>query len=237
MSDRGTMSVVEGRTNEQPTPEDAITETSMDHFVREQHEGDGAKSGAAPPNSGPPNSGTASANGMANPDAGRVDPLLRSSPDARVLALVGSKTASAQAALTRASADAAAVKAEQQRREQVAFDAAAQQIREAIQGDKLLEDIASQISIDQTPEGLRIQLLDEDKRPMFALGSAEMVDRARELLVKMTPALMKLSEPGTPMPRRFAVGGPAIGNSPPSAPTPPAVCWWKPGCRRGGFAA
>ncbi|MDR3523359.1 MAG: flagellar motor protein MotB [Acetobacteraceae bacterium] len=195
VSDRGTMSVVEGRTNEQPTPEDAITETSMDHFVREQHEGDGAKSGAAPPNSGPPNSGTASANGMANPDAGRVDPLLRSSPDARVLALVGSKTASAQAALTRASADAAAVKAEQQRREQVAFDAAAQQIREAIQGDKLLEDIASQISIDQTPEGLRIQLLDEDKRPMFALGSAEMVDRARELLVKMTPALMKLSEP------------------------------------------
>ena len=198
VSDRGTMAVVEGRTNEQPVPEDAITETSMDRFVREQHEGEAAKSGTASPGTASPGTaspGTASAKGSANPEAGRVDPLLRSSPDARVLALVGSKTASAQAALTRASADAAAVKAEQQRREQVAFDTAAAQIREAIAGDKLLQDIASQISIDQTPEGLRIQLLDEDKRPMFALGSSEMADRARELLLKMTPALMKLSEP------------------------------------------
>ena len=198
VSDRGTMAVVQGRTNEQQVAEDPTTETSIPQVPRAQQDQEPLKPGTAAFDAAghaDSKSATSRPDASANPDAGRVDSKLHPSPDARALALVGSKTPSTEAALTRASADAAAVKAEQQRREQVAFDTAAQQIRDAIHGDKLLEDIASQISIDQTPEGLRIQLLDEDKRPMFALGSAEMVDRARELLAKMTPALMKLSEP------------------------------------------
>jgi len=94
-----------------------------------------------------------------------------------------------------ATADAAALRAEQERREGAAFAEAARQIRDAVRGDRLLADVSAQMSIDITPEGLRIQLLDEDRRPMFALGSAAMNERARLLLLKVAPVLMKLGEP------------------------------------------
>ena len=45
-----------------------------------------------------------------------------------------------------------------------------------------------------TPEGLRIQILDEDRQPMFATGSAALNERARLLLQKVAPVLMKLPE-------------------------------------------
>ncbi len=198
VSDRGTMAVVPGRSNEQPVPDDPVTEVSLPHTPREQDAEEPEKPGTAAFDA----AGHAEIrvdqpkpDGTANPDAGQVDPKLRPSPDARVLALVGNKTAAASAALTRASADEAAIRAERERREQAAFTAAAQQIRDAVQGDKLLEDLAGQVAIDQTPEGLRIQLLDQDRRSMFALGSSDMAERARLLLAKMAPALMKLSEP------------------------------------------
>ena len=167
VSDRGTMAVVPGRANEQPVPEDPTPEVSLPHTPRVQDEVEPAKPGTAAFDAAghaeqrvdPPKP-----EARANPDAGQTEPRLRASPDARVLALVGSKNAAANATLTRAAADEAAMRAEQQRREQAAFDGAAKQIREAIQGDKLLEELAGQIAIDQTPEGLRIQLLDQDRR-------------------------------------------------------------------------
>ena len=90
--------------------------------------------------------------------------------------------------------DTAALKAELERRERAAFDAAAQQIRDAVRADPQIADLANQLAIDQTPEGLRIQLLDEERRPMFASGSAVLNDRARLLLQKVVPVLMKLPE-------------------------------------------
>jgi len=48
--------------------------------------------------------------------------------------------------------------------------------------------------VDITPEGLRVQILDEEHQPMFAAGSAVLNDRARELLLKVMPVLMKLPE-------------------------------------------
>jgi chemotaxis protein MotB len=198
VSDRGTMAVVPGRANEQPVPDDPVTEVSLPRTPRESDVDEPAKQGTAMFDAAGRAENVANPqhpDATSNPDAGRVDPKLQSSPDARVLALVGSKTQAAAVALARASADEAAGQAEQDKRERVAFAQAAAQIRDAIQGDKLLEDMASQITIDQTPEGLRIQLLDEDKRSMFALGSATMADRARMLLARMAPALMKLPEP------------------------------------------
>ena len=88
-----------------------------------------------------------------------------------------------------AAAAAAAAKAERR-----AFETAADQIRAAVAGDPGLVGIMQQLSIDQTPEGLRIQLMDEDKLPMFASGSAAPVDRARLLLQKIAPVLAKLTE-------------------------------------------
>ncbi len=57
-----------------------------------------------------------------------------------------------------------------------------------------MADLARQISVDITPEGLRIQILDEDKQAMFPTGSAVLNDRARALLLKVAPVLMKLPE-------------------------------------------
>jgi chemotaxis protein MotB len=80
------------------------------------------------------------------------------------------------------------------RHERAAFEQAAQQIRDAVQKDPALADLARQLTIDMTPEGLRIQILDEDKRAMFATGSAVLNDRARLLLQKIAPILAKLPE-------------------------------------------
>jgi chemotaxis protein MotB len=46
-----------------------------------------------------------------------------------------------------------------------------------------------------TPEGLRIQILDEVKLPMFPSGSASPNERARLLMQKVVPVLMKLRQP------------------------------------------
>ena len=86
------------------------------------------------------------------------------------------------------------VQAELERREKQAFERAAQQIRDAVKGDPALADLAKQLAIDITPEGLRIQILDEDKLPMFSTGSSALNERARALLSKIAPVLLRLPE-------------------------------------------
>lgn len=85
-------------------------------------------------------------------------------------------------------------RAEHERQEKAAFEAAAQQIRETVKADPALADLARQLAIDITPDGLRIQIMDEVKLPMFASGSAEPNERARLLLQKIVPVLMKLPQ-------------------------------------------
>ena len=86
------------------------------------------------------------------------------------------------------------IAAEKERQEKAAFEKAAEEIREAVKADPALAEIAKQLSIDMTPEGLRIQIMDEIKLPMFASGSAVPNDRARELLRKVVPILQKLPQ-------------------------------------------
>jgi chemotaxis protein MotB len=80
-------------------------------------------------------------------------------------------------------------------KEEAALHKAGDQLRAAIAADPALASIAHQLAIDETPEGLRIQILDEDGQPMFATGSTDPNDRARLLLQKVVPILTKLSEP------------------------------------------
>jgi len=96
--------------------------------------------------------------------------------------------------------DDAALRAELERREHQAFEQAAEQIRDAVRNDPQLRDLAAQLAIDQTPEGLRIQLLDEDRTPMFATGSSALHDRARALLLKIAPVIAR-------MPERLSISG------------------------------
>jgi len=85
-------------------------------------------------------------------------------------------------------------RAEQERQEAKTLQQAAQQLRDAVRDDPSLAPFARQLAIDITPEGLRIQILDEDRSPMFATGSAAPNERAAMLLQKVTPVLLRLNE-------------------------------------------
>ena len=69
-----------------------------------------------------------------------------------------------------------------QKREEAAFAAAAQSLRQALQDMPELAELSKNIIIDQTPEGLRIQLVDQEGRSMFNTGTAAPNDRAKLLL-------------------------------------------------------
>ena len=78
------------------------------------------------------------------------------------------------------------------RRERETFERVADQIRQTIAADPALADLARQMLVEQTPEGLRIQLVDTDRQPMFALGGAAPNDRARALLARVAQATARL---------------------------------------------
>ena len=103
-------------------------------------------------------------------------------------------SAQQQAALTAAEQKAqhAAAQAAQER---AAFEQAAQQIRDQVRSDPALAGLGHQLAVDITPQGLRVQILDAENRPMFATGSAAPNDWARAVLAKVTPALLRLPEP------------------------------------------
>ena len=49
-----------------------------------------------------------------------------------------------------------------------------QDLKEAIDKSQALEPFKDQLLLDITPEGLRIQIVDAQNRPMFDLGSARL---------------------------------------------------------------
>ena len=81
-----------------------------------------------------------------------------------------------------------------ERSERREFEHAATQIRDAVSADPALSELAKQLAIDITPDGLRIQLLDADRTPMFNTGSSLLNDRARAVLAKIAPVLLKMPE-------------------------------------------
>jgi chemotaxis protein MotB len=66
--------------------------------------------------------------------------------------------------------------------EQQQFEDVKNKIEQQIQQDPGLADLKNNIDIQQTPEGLLIQLLDKEKVSMFPTGSASMNERSRQLL-------------------------------------------------------
>ena len=86
----------------------------------------------------------------------------------------------------------AALRAELGRRERAAFDQAAEELRAAVQADPALAELARQLRIEQVPEGLRIQILDAERQPMFPLASAAPNERARALILKVAQATARL---------------------------------------------
>lgn len=68
------------------------------------------------------------------------------------------------------------------RRESAEFASAEQSLRQALQDMPELAELSRHVIIEETPEGLRIQLIDEEGRPMFSPGQVEPNERARVLL-------------------------------------------------------
>ena len=86
----------------------------------------------------------------------------------------------------------AALRAEQHWRERARFERAAAELRAIVRDDPDLADLSRQLVIEQVPEGLRIQMLDADRQPMFASGKAVLIDRARLLVQKVAQVAARL---------------------------------------------
>ena len=64
-----------------------------------------------------------------------------------------------------------------------------EQLEKLIDSSAKLQPFKKQLLIDITTEGLRIQIVDEKNRPMFALARAEMEAYTRDILRELAPAL------------------------------------------------
>ncbi|MBV8636023.1 MAG: flagellar motor protein MotB, partial [Burkholderiaceae bacterium] len=78
-----------------------------------------------------------------------------------------------------------AAKAEMQRIEQEQLQALKQRIETAIENSPTLRQYKNQLLIDITADGLRIQIVDEKNRPMFALAKAELEPYTKEILLEI----------------------------------------------------
>jgi chemotaxis protein MotB len=72
------------------------------------------------------------------------------------------------------------------------FAMAAASLRQALQNLPDIAELSKNISVEQTPEGLMIQLVDQDGRSMFPEGSATPYERTRAILEAIAPNLRAL---------------------------------------------
>ena len=93
---------------------------------------------------------------------------------------------------TPAEAAAEALKKAQAQAEEASFQSAAQSLRQALQDMPELAELSKNIIIDETPEGLRIQLVDQEGRSMFNQGQSQPNDRAKLLLRAITKVINQL---------------------------------------------
>src|SRR5690606_815366 len=84
--------------------------------------------------------------------------------------------------------------------EEMSFEQARETIRQAINTDPELSGLRDHIMIDMTPEGLRIQIIDQFNESMFESGSATITPRIRALLKMIAGSIADL-------PNRLSVSG------------------------------
>jgi chemotaxis protein MotB len=85
-------------------------------------------------------------------------------------------------------------------REAAEFASAAESLRQAMQQMPELAELSKQLIVDQTPEGLRIQLVDQEGRSMFEQNSARPNARAQVLLRAISSVINQL-------PNRISISG------------------------------
>jgi chemotaxis protein MotB len=85
------------------------------------------------------------------------------------------------------------------------FAHAAEAIRQSVQDNPDLANLSHQLILEQTPQGLRIQLVDQDGRPMFQQGTAEPMPYTKKLLAAVGAIIDTL-------PNRVSISGHTAGN-------------------------
>jgi len=103
--------------------------------------------------------------------------------------------------------DANALSQARNLRESAQFSRAEIAIRQAMEDMPDIAELSRQVLVEQTPEGLRIQLIDQEGRSMFASGQAQPNDRARRLLTTIAGAISQL-------PNRISISGHTDGSAP-----------------------
>ncbi|MED5395435.1 MAG: flagellar motor protein MotB [Pseudomonadota bacterium] len=74
------------------------------------------------------------------------------------------------------------------------FEEAKQQIEDALQSLPSLKKLAESLMIENTPEGLKIQLIDQDGLALFPSGSAKMYLHTRRLIEVVSKVIMSLPQ-------------------------------------------
>jgi len=75
---------------------------------------------------------------------------------------------------------------DEREREKKQLEVLKQELEEAISKSQALEPFKDQLLLDLTPEGLRIQIVDKQNRPMFDMGSAALKDYTRDILRELS---------------------------------------------------
>jgi chemotaxis protein MotB len=92
-------------------------------------------------------------------------------------------------------------------RETAEFARAEIAIRQAMQDMPDVAELSRNVIVEQTPEGLRIQIIDQEGRSMFTPGDASPNDRARRLLIAISAVIARL-------PNRITISGHTDGSAP-----------------------
>ncbi len=90
------------------------------------------------------------------------------------------------------------LEAEQKRAEIARLEALKKKVEDALSASPKLAAMKSQIRLDMTRDGLRIQIVDEQNRPMFDNGSAVVKPYMRELLQEIGHVLQDVAQPHHP---------------------------------------
>jgi chemotaxis protein MotB len=99
-----------------------------------------------------------------------------------------------------ASPSASAFAEAQTRREDAEFMRAEMAIRQAMADMPEIAELSRNLIMDVTPEGLRIQIIDQEGRSMFAAGAIQPNERGRRLLTAVARAVAQL-------PNRMTIAG------------------------------
>ncbi len=92
-------------------------------------------------------------------------------------------------------------------RETAEFSRAEIAIRQAMQDMPDVAELSRNVIVEQTPEGLRIQIVDQEGRSMFNPGEAAPNDRAHRLLAAISGVIAQL-------PNRLTISGHTDGSAP-----------------------